>query len=258
VAATNAARYLKDGRLVEVPGSQLFAEPEIVSIKGAGEFEGYPNRDALPYIKMYGLDNVKTMFRGTLRHLGHCETWYRWVRLGLFDQTPRTDLDGLTFKKFMKKLSDAKGDIKQAVARKMGVSRDHPAVTKLDWLGMFDNTPLPIDKGGNVDIAAARMLERCRFEENERDMIAMRHEFVIQYPDRSERIQSTLLNFGIRGGDSSMARTVSLPVAIAVRMIAEGALTTRGVIAPVEPAVYNPILDELQTMDITFVEEVIE
>ena len=102
------------------------------------------------------------------------------------------------------------------------------------------------------------MLEKCPFLEGERDMLAMKHEFVVEYPDRSVQMVSTLVDFGIPGGDSSMARTVSLPVAIATRMVLQGIITTRGVVAPISPAIYNPILDECATLGITFDEKVVE
>jgi hypothetical protein len=101
------------------------------------------------------------------------------------------------------------------------------------------------------------MLERCRFGEGERDMIAMQHEFTIVYRDRTDEARSSLVDFGIPGGDTSMARTVSLPVAIATRKILDGSLAERGVVAPVKPETYNPILDELETMGIEFKERVL-
>jgi saccharopine dehydrogenase-like NADP-dependent oxidoreductase len=256
VAATNPARYLKDGETVSVPGEELFAAPEKVVVRGAGEFEGYPNRDSLPYMEMYGLEGVRTMFRGTLRNLGHCAVWYQWVKLGLFDQKPRSDLAGLTFKRFMQGFVDGAANLKPALSAKLGVPVDHPAIERLEWLGLFNDSSVNIAEGGNIDILAARMLEKCPFKDGERDMIALQHEFVVEYPDREERIYSSLVDFGIPGGDSSMARTVSLPVAIATRMILDGTITERGVLAPVKPEVYNPILDELEALGIKCVERV--
>jgi saccharopine dehydrogenase-like NADP-dependent oxidoreductase len=250
VAATNPAKYLMNGEIVEVPGDELFAEPELVDVKDTGKFEGYPNRNSLPYIDMYGLKNVKTMFRGTLRNLGHCESWYHWVKMGLFNQDPRSDLESLTYLRFMQGFVDGAADVKKALAKKLGLAEDAPAISKLEWLGLMKDKPVPINEGGNVDIMAARMLEKCPFKKGERDMIVLQHEFIINYPAKQEKVYSTLVDYGIPDGDSSMARTVSLPVAIATRMIVEGRITQRGVIAPVEPAVYNAILDELATMNI--------
>jgi saccharopine dehydrogenase-like NADP-dependent oxidoreductase len=250
IAATNPGKYLDRGKVVDVPGDELFASPEIVTIESTGVFEGYPNRDSLPYMDMYGLRDVRTMFRGTLRNQGHCQSWYHWVKLGLFDPTPRPDLPGLSYAGYMRSVSGANGDPKRTLAEKIGVPDDHPAIAKLDWLGMFEEEPIPLSEGGNVDIMAVRMLERCSLEEGERDMIALQHEFEIEFPDRTEKVYSTLVQYGIPGGDSAMARTVSLPVAIASRLLLEGKITQRGVVAPVEPGVYNPILDELETLGI--------
>ncbi len=250
VAATNPARYLEDGRVVEVPGSELFRSPERVEVEGTGVFEGYPNRDSLPYMEMYGLSGLHTMFRGTLRNLGHCETFYQWVKMGLLDPAARTDLAGLTCRELVRRLSGGGDDVAAGLARKLGVSRDHPAITKLEWLGMLEDRPVPVAEGGNIDVMAARMLERCSFAEGERDLIVLQHEFVIA-AERSERkVLSTLVDYGIPGGDSAMARTVSLPVAIATRLILAGEITERGVIAPVSPASYQPILGALDELGI--------
>jgi saccharopine dehydrogenase-like NADP-dependent oxidoreductase len=248
VAATSPGRHLKDGEVIEVPGDELFASPERVSVPGAGEFEGYPNRDSLPYRELYGLEHVRTMFRGTLRNIGHCESWYRWVHLGLFDTEPR-DLAGLTYRSWMQAVAGGE-PAREALATRAGVATDHPAITRLAWLGLFEEEPIPLTKGGNVDVMAARMRERCAFGPNERDMIVLQHEFVIEASDGARRVYSTLIDFGLPGGDSAMARTVSLPVAIATRLILRDAVKERGVIAPIEPEVYNPILDELAHLGI--------
>lgn len=250
VAATNPGQYLADGQMVEVPWDELFAKPELVEVPGAGEFEGYPNRDSMSYRELYGLKHVKTMFRGTLRNLGHCKAWYPWVKLGLFDQTLRLDFAGLTYRSFMLGFTDRGGDARQALADTLGLPVDHPAIAQLDWLGMFEDEPLTIAGGGNVDVMAARMLERCSYEAGERDMIVLQHEFVIEQQDGTERAFSTLIDYGISSGDSAMARTVSLPVAIATRLILAGEIAERGVIAPIQPGAYNPILDELETLGI--------
>jgi len=257
VAAMQPGRYLRDGELIEVPGDELFAAPELVDIPSVGRLEGYPNRDSIGYIEMYGLEGIKTMFRGTLRNLGHCESWYPWVKLGLFDPAPRDDLGGLTYLGFMRGFVDGADRVKEALATKLGVAEDAPTLTKLDWLGLFDDEPIPIDQGGNVDVMAARLLERCPFPAGERDMIVLQHEFRVEYPERAETVYSTLVDFGRPGGDSSMARTVSLPVAIGTRLIADGGIDQRGVFAPVRAEVYEPILKELAGVGIAMEERTV-
>ncbi|GAB6906791.1 saccharopine dehydrogenase C-terminal domain-containing protein [Desulfosarcina cetonica] len=255
-AATNPARYRQDGSIVEIPGDEIFANPEQVVIEGAGTFEGYPNRDSLPYGSLYGLDGARTMFRGTLRNTGHCETWYQWVKLGLFSQTLRPEIAGMTYRQFMCAIA-GDDDPKRGLAHKTGLPETAAFIDRLEWLGMFADAPIGLQGAGNIDVMAARMLEKCEFAPGERDMLVMQHEFVIDHAGKKENRISTLVEFGIPGGDSAMARTVSLPVAIAVRMLLDGTITQRGVIAPILPEIYNPILDELAGLGITFKERVL-
>jgi saccharopine dehydrogenase-like NADP-dependent oxidoreductase len=94
------------------------------------------------------------------------------------------------------------------------------------------------------------MLEKMRYDEGERDMLVMHHEFVAEYADRKEEITSTMIDFGIPGDASSMARTVGLPAAIASRLILEGKIVRTGVVMPVTPDIYEPVLAELEELGI--------
>ena len=238
--------------MVDVPGDELFREPEIVEFPGLGLFEGYPNRDSTPYVGMYDIPEAETLFRGTLRNEKHCASWYPWVKLGLFRKDARSDLDGLTFCGFMRSVLETTEDPKAALSTKLGLSEDAPAIANLEWLGLFVEEPIPLDQGSNADILATRMVEKCGYEEGERDMIVMQHEFLIRYDDHDENVYSTLVEYGIPGGDSAMARTVGIPLAIATRMVLNGTIDERGVVTPVKPEIYNPILDELEGLGISF------
>jgi hypothetical protein len=123
----------------------------------------------------------------------------------------------------------------------------------MEWIGLFSDEKLP-GPDAPVDILTARMLEKMSYAEGERDMLVLQHTFIAAYPDRSERITSTMVDFGIPGGDSSMNRTVGLPAAVGVRFILEGRFTQPGVIVPVMPEFYEPALDELQRLGIQFSE----
>ena len=159
------------------------------------------------------------------------------------------DAKRLIFEGMQQALADG-APADEALAGKRGIPVDHPAIAKLAWLGLFEDAPLPMSEGGNVDVMAARMRERCPFGPEERDMIVLQHELGIETAGGPRQVYSTLIDYGIPGGDSAMARTVSLPVAIATRLILQGEVTERGVIAPIQPGVYNPILDELERLDI--------
>ncbi len=258
LAGTNAAQFLEDGKLVNIKSGDLFNHYWPMNVEGM-DLEAYPNRDSMPYIETYGLKGIQTMFRGTFRYPGWCETLQALFDLGLMDKEAQEGLEGLNWKQLMQKILNYSGDdVKKEVARKLGKEEDALCLDRFEWMGMFSDTA--IEKGGSyLDVLSNLFLDKLGgFKPGERDMIIMQHEFKVEYPDdKKETIVSTLLDFGIPNGDSSMSRTVSLPVAIAVRMMLEGKITGTGVIIPIEPDVYNPILDELETMDIVFKEKVL-
>jgi saccharopine dehydrogenase-like NADP-dependent oxidoreductase len=255
LAGKNPARFLKDGKIVDVPGPQLFAHHGPCAIAGFGELEVYPNRDSLPYIESYGIPSVESMFRGTLRYPGWCNTLKAIVDLGILDETERTDLVGLTFAQWTGRLLGMTGKATaRDLARRLGLSADAKPVTDLVWLGLVSDDPLPKEATTYLDVLAQRMLSKMQYAPGERDMLVMQHEFVVRYADRTEKILSTMVDYGIPNGDTSMSRLVGLPAAIAARMILQGEIDLPGVQVPMVPAIYEPVLEELATLGVRFTE----
>jgi saccharopine dehydrogenase (NADP+, L-glutamate forming)/spermidine synthase len=257
LAGKNPARYLKDGQEVFVPADALFGHYTLIFIDGLGDFEGYPNRDSLPYVELYGIPETQTMFRGTLRYPGWCRTLGKIGQLGLLDQAEK-HLAGLTYLEFMKiQLGDVpEKDIKKAIAFRLNIGQDSDIINRLEWLGLLSEESIPLDRGSALDILEIRMLEKLCYQPGERDMIVLRHDFLTTGPGpKKQKIVSTLVDYGIPGGDSSMARTVGLPAAIGTRLILEGRIQAKGVLIPVLPEIYEPILDELREHGIAFKQE---
>jgi len=257
LASKNSAKFLKDGRIVTIPAADLFARPETIGIPGLGEFEGYPNRDSVSYRETYGIPEAQTVFRGTLRYPGWCETVRKMVELGLLDDTPK-DRTGVTFDGLARELAQAApgADTKGAVASRLGLAPESPILSRFEWLGLFGAMPLPVASGSALDNLTALIMDRLAYEKGERDMVVLQHEFLVRTESgRTERIVSTLVDYGVPGGDSSMSRTVGLPAAIAARLILEGKIGLSGVHVPVRPEIYGPILDELEKLGVRFEEK---
>ena len=258
LAGKNPARFQKDGQVVEIPGDELFEHYWAVQIPGLGEFEGYPNRDSLPYAKTYGIQPTDWMFRGTLRNVGWCATLEKIAAIGLLDDTPMADLPA-TFGEFTARLLDVSPDtdLPQYLAGQWGMCHDSKPITDMAWLGLFSDDPLPEGLQSPIDILAARMEPMMAFKPGERDMLVLQHEFVAEYPEHREAITATMIDYGIPYGDSSMSRTVGLPAAIAVRMILQGEFSgLTGVHVPVIPEIYEPVLAELAELGIGLTERV--
>jgi saccharopine dehydrogenase (NADP+, L-glutamate forming) len=257
LAGKNSARYIKDGELVEIPSAELFDNYVIWPIEGLGNFEGYPNRDSVPYIELYGIQSTKTMLRGTLRNLGWCSTLKKVADLGLLDKEEK-DWTNFTYKSFMRSLMEnpEEPDIRKALAASLNLEEDSDVLDRFEWLSLLSDESVPLEKGGAIDILAARMIEKMSLAEGERDMIILQHTFEATYPEgHGERITSTLIDYGIPHGDSAMSRTVGLPPAIGTKLILEGRIDKSGVYIPVEPDIYIPVLQELKGLNIEFSEK---
>lgn len=268
-AGKNPARWLEDGRIIEVPGVDLFLHHHPVPVEGVpghDHLEGYPNRDSLGYIELYGLRDMQTMFRGTLRYPGWSACMKKVVDFGYLDETPVTYPAGMTFAQWTASLRGwtSTANLREQVARYFNVDAKADFLDRWEWLGLFSDEVLPITgiQTTALDVLAKRMEQRMQYKPGERDMIVLMHQFVARFDGagvsaaaRTEHIRSTLVDFGIPGGDTSMARTVSLPAAIATRLILEGRIQRTGVVIPVFPEIYNPVLDELETMGIRCVEK---
>ncbi len=252
LAGRNNASYLSGGVKIEVPGERLFRNMHMLAVPGVGDFEAYPNRDSIAYIRIYGLEGVRTMFRGTLRYPGWCDCLFNYRRLGLLE-IDEIDATGLTRAGLLRRLAGCGDcdDVRAAVAAKLDLPAASLPILNLEWLGLLAETPIARDRISPLDVLGDAMQERLVFAPGERDLLVMFHEFKALYPDgRTERITSRLAAYGEPGGDSAMARTVTLPVAIAVRQIIEGGIAATGVLRPIGKDIYEPVLDRLAGMGI--------
>ena len=257
LAGRNSAQYLKEGSAVEIASADLFTHTWKLDFDTVGTLCAYPNRDSMPYREIYGLKGIDTLYRGTLRYPGWCETWKALVDIGFLSLDKRDDLSGKTFKELTADLAgvDAEGDVRAALAQKFNIT-DAGILDRMAWLGLFSDEKVA-DEETVLDVLSAQLLVKMQYDEGERDMIVLHHDFLAEFPDGStKKITSTLVDYGIPGGDSAMARTVSLPAAIAVRLILEEQIDLKGVHIPVDPAIYEPVLDELETLGIAFEEKV--
>ncbi len=257
LASRNPAKYLENGKIVEIEGKDLFLNKRLEEIEGLGTFEVYPNRDSMPYQDLYGLKDAQTVMRGTYRYIGWCDTLKKIVDLGLIDETPRKNLKGITYKQMMAALVGASEaeDVPVKTAAKVGLAKNNEIIKRLEWLGLFSDDPVP-DYDNYLDILSQRLQEKLYYKEGERDMLILRHKFIVENQDKSrDMITSTMIDFGIPGGDTSMARTVSLPLAIGVKLMTEGKIKLTGVQISTKKEIYEPVLQELEKLNIKMEEK---
>jgi len=257
LASKNPSKWLQDGKELSFPGEKLFENYTLQDVPGVGSFENYPNRNSVPYKDIYGLKDAKTVYRGTFRMTGWCETMRKIVALGWLSENPVESFTGKTYGDLTRKIIGAgsKDDLYQATARFLDLKTYSTVMKRLEWLGLFSDEPLPSDKNNPLDYLNVLTLKKMALRREERDMIVMHHEFIAEYDNKTEYVTSTLVDYGIPNDDSAIARTVSIPAAIAVKMILDKKIDVKGVHIPVIPEIYNPILDELEEMNIIFHEK---
>jgi len=257
MAGNNDGKYLRHGKVIDVPTENLFKNPLQVDFAKVGHLEVYPNRDSISYIDIYGIPEVNTILRGTFRFKGWCESIDAMKQLKLISYD-KFDMTGMTYAQFLAHqigASDAT-NIKAKVAEYLKLDINAHAMTSMEWLGLFEDKPMGRGEESPFEVTSDLMIENMELGQNERDMVALQHTFLASYPDGSkEVIRSRMLDFGTPATDTSIARTVALPAAIGVEMILKGEISVKGVFRPVVPEIYNPVLDELEKLDIRMEEE---
>ncbi|MGA1793870.1 MAG: saccharopine dehydrogenase C-terminal domain-containing protein [Thermoplasmatota archaeon] len=249
MASKNSAKFRRDGEDIEVPGKDLFANYEIIDIEGLGAFEGYPNRNSVPYADIYGIPDAKTVLRGTLRNRGWCDTWKGLHDIGILEEVHPEAEDYYTM---MDILAPGKGNLKDRL-RAIIRTRDNDLVLKnWEWLGLFDDRDL-LDGITRMNALSALLQEKLFYDKDERDMIILQHTFNIKVEGKQQTLKSTMIDFGIPGGDSAMSRTVGIPAAIGVELALTGKLKKfSGIIIPTLPEIYKPALKKLSDQGIVF------
>jgi saccharopine dehydrogenase-like NADP-dependent oxidoreductase len=256
LASRNGAHYLKKGKKLQIDPIDLFKDRFSYDFPDVGELEVYPNRDSISYIDIYGIPEAETMYRGTFRYKGWCETLDLMKSLRMLDDDVK-EYTGNTYAGFV---ADRAGlpvkDLKHNLALKKGIAENSAAIQAMEFLGFFNDELLNYEVTTPFEITSDRMIKRMLLANCERDMVVLQHIVRASYPDGSEEvIKSSMLDFGSPATNTSIARTVALPAAIAVRLILENKITATGVCRPVKPEIYNPILEELKLLGIEMKEE---
>ena len=263
IASRSSAKYLKGGGVIDITADRLFSDPAQVEIPSVGTFEGYPNRDSVSYMDTYGFsDRVKDIAwkmaliiqLGTLRNQGYCRLLTQLIQLGVIEDDPQQDFSGTTYRELMEKMF--KQPVEETIPAKLGVDVKDSPLEPMKFIGLLDDKPIEVESGSLMDMLADRMQKALCYQPSERDMLLMRHDITFEYEGgkRRERITAIMVDYGIPNGDSSMARTVSLPAAIGTRMLLEDKIRLRGVQIPIVADIYNPVLEELEKMGIGFTE----
>jgi saccharopine dehydrogenase-like NADP-dependent oxidoreductase len=251
-SAVSPAVYQINGKPIEA--KEKFKHHRVVDIYGIGTFETYPSADSTRYIKAFNLDNNISFYKGLLRFFGYCNTMIKLLESKLIENTDIKDFKNKTYRQFIAEHIGTKDsvDIKEMFASSLNMNIMDDFIKKLDWIGLFNNTPISINSGTNSNLLVDLMLKKMAYEPHEKDMIIVHNEITVNFGEKREKRIASMLAEGIPYGDSAMASAVSLPPAIATRLIIEGKIKDAGVIMPTKKYIYEPILNEMAELGFEF------
>jgi len=256
-SAVSPATYQIDGKVIEAEAK--FEHNRLVDVHGIGTFETYPSNDSTRYLKEFGLDENISIYKGLLRFIGYSNTMTNLLKIKLIENTQEKNYENTTYRQFIADLIGASTteSMKIKFAKSMSMDVNDDFVKKLDWLGLFDDVQISINRGTNSNLLVDLMLKKMAYEPHERDLIIVHNEMLVEFPNRKEKRISSMLVEGIPYGDSAMSRAVSFPPAIAAKLILEGKITSTGVCIPSTKEMYEPILEEMETFGFSFKKETI-
>jgi len=243
------AHYLEGEREKYLPYEELFGRAETLAVPGHGHFEGYANRDSLAYREAYGLADIRTMLRGTLRRPGFCAAWQALVNLGLTnDAGPTTYPATLPWREIIPDSFPGFpviDDLAAYVAKQLQLDPHGPEMTRLAWLGIFSERPVGLARASCAQLLEHLLADKWQLSPHDRDQVVMQHQFDYEIDGQQQRRTSSLVVTGTDATHTAMAQTVGLPLGMAVRRLARGEIQARGVVIPTQAELYQPILAEL-------------
>lgn len=259
LAGQGVSQYLYEHRYRHTPYHRLFSKSDLVYIPNMGWYDAYPNRTSLKYKGSYGLDDIPTIMRGTLRHKGFCKAWDLLVRLGLTDDSYTLDYaDDLTYRQWVRSYLPANlerigyGTLRRQLSTLFHLNPADEALDKLEWLGLFSEEKIPLKEASSAQILQDLLERKWKLEPNDKDMIIMQHEVEYILDGQKKRHLSTLVSKGENSSNTAMARLVGLPLAIGVKHILLGNITSTGVQIPITADIYEPVMEELAKFGVSF------
>lgn len=253
-----AAKFIQEGRYKYIPYHKLFKRTEFFEVEGFGRFEGYANRDSLKYRSIYGLDDILTLYRGTIRRVGFSRAWNMFVQLGMTDDSYVMEgSETMSYRDFVNSflpfsLTDS---VELKTRYQLGLEQDDIQWERLVELDIFNPDKIVgLKKATPAQILEKILSDSWKLNPDDKDMIVMYHKFGYEINGEKKQIDSKMVTLGEDQTYTAMAKTVGLPVAMAALQILNGKIKTYGVQLPLHKEVYLPILNELETFGIEFKE----
>ena len=262
LAGQGTARYIENGNYKYIPYSRLFSATRTIEIEGVGSFDGYANRDSLAYRKIYGLQEIPTLLRGTLRQAGYCSSWNVFVQLGLTDDSYTVESSAaLSYSDLVSALlpiTFSGMPIRQAVATLCGLDAESDIMKRVEWTGVFSDEKIGLQNATPAQVLQQLLESKWKLNPTDKDLVVMQHRFDYRLRGNMFSRYSSLVVTGEDAARTAMAKTVGLPVGIAAVRLLLGKIPDRGVMIPVTESICRQVLSELEEYGICFKEHTVQ
>lgn len=258
LAGQGVAQFIENGQYKFIPYHRLYSRARTFSVLNYGDFEMYPNRDSLSYRNVYDLNDIQTLIRGTLRKAGYCKAWNVFVQLGATDDTYKIpESENLTNRSFINSFLayDSKLSVEEKIKKEVAEANDPIVFEKLRWLGIFEDKKVGLPNASPAQVLQKILEEKLFLGSDDKDMIVMQHIFDYELNGKKFRKKSSMVIIGKDTVHTAMSITVGTPLAIAIKLLLTGEIKDKGVVIPTKPNLYLPILKELESFGVKFIEE---
>ena len=254
-----AAKFIQEGKFKYIPYNRLFRRTEFLEVDGYGRFEAYANRNSLKYQNIYGLENIETLYRGTIRRVGFSKAWQIFVALGMTDDSYIIeDSEAMSYRDFINSFLpySPSDSVELKLRHQLKIDQDDILWDKLKELDLFNaQKKVGLKNATPAQILQKILMDSWSLKQADKDMIVMYHKFGYELSGKKHQIDATMVCIGENQTYTAMAKTVGLPVAIATLMVLNNEIKLKGVKIPTENSIYKPILKELEDFGITFHEK---
>lgn len=257
LAGQGHVKFIQEGKYKYIPYHKIFKRTEIIDIPDVGLFEGYPNRDSLKYIEKYGLNKVKTFYRGTLRRPGFSRAWDCLIQLGVTDDSYVINSKDMSHREFINQFLfyHPNDSVELKMAHYLHLDLHGEEMHKLKWAGLFSEEKIGMDKGTPAQLLELILKKKWTMAESEYDMVVMWHQLEAVKQGKQKVFKSYMIQEGENARFSAMAHTVGLPLAISTKLILNGEMKgLKGLLLPYQKAIYNKVLPLLKKAGIKFVD----
>ena len=257
-----AAKFIQEGKFKYIPYNRLFRRTEFLEVDGYGRFEAYANRNSLKYQSIYGLDNVQTLYRGTIRRVGFGKAWQIFVALGMTDDSYVMEGSAkMSYRDFINSFLpySPSDSVELKLRHQLKIDQDDILWDKLEELDLFNaQKKVGIENATPAQILQKILIDSWSLNKKDKDMIVMYHKFGYELEGEKYQIDATMVCKGENQTYTAMAKTVGLPVAIAALRVLNNLIDLKGVKIPIENTIYKPILKELEIFGIIFNENYVD